>query len=299
MSVNKAKLYRGIIPSLIGISLILSWYIGKNHTEIKNYQLSNLISESEVCDTHSVKNSDVFVAFITDKAMANKLLLALCENEVINRQFGKVEVHWSHNEQSIIQYVGKGIADLALVKENVMLAFASQATHGYQVLAKYQDYSTYLISLKEKPQLNKQYLWGKKLGLLDYPSSRSGHIVPKGMLHELGILDENMDIIYVNSHEALRDLLASGKVDIISSFWKVQDEKRFSANYITPVQTKISGSKWYLKMATENTDLLCDIQKSLLRLASQTQSEYYSQLLISPSHCALDTLADPSSNDDE
>jgi phosphonate transport system substrate-binding protein len=290
---NKAKIYKGILPSLIGISLILSWYIGKNDTEINNYQISNLISESAVCETHSIKNTDIFVAFITDQAMANKLLSALCENDVINRQYGKVEVHWSHNEQNIIQYVGKGIADLALVKENVMLAFAAQVTHGYQVVAKYQDYSTYLISLKEKPQLNKQYLWGKKLGLLDYPSSRSGHIVPKGMLHELGILDENMEIIYVNSHDALRDLLASGKVDIISSFWKAQDEKRFSANYITPIKSKISGSKWYLKMATENTDLLCDIQKSLLNLATQTQSEYYSQLLISPSHCALDTPMRP------
>lgn len=299
MSANKAKLYRGLIPSLIGILLILSWYIGKNDTQIKNYQLANLISESAVCTTNSLKNNDIFVAFITDQAMASKLLSALCENKVINRQFGKVEVHWSHNEQDIIQYIGKGIADLALVKENVMLAFAAQVTHGYQVVAKYQDYSTYLISLKEKPQLNKQYLWGKKLGLLDYPSSRSGHIVPKGMLHEMGILDENMDIIYVNSHEALRDLLASGKVDVISSFWKAQDEKRFSANYITPIQTRVSGSKWYLKMATENTDLLCDMQKSLLRLATQTQSEYYSQLLISPTHCALDTPPDLSSNYEE
>lgn len=299
MSANKAKLYRGLIPSLIGILLILSWYIGKNDTQIKNYQLANLISESAVCTTNSLKNNDIFVAFITDQAMASKLLSALCENKVINRQFGKVEVHWSHNEQDIIQYIGKGIADLALVKENVMLAFAAQVTHGYQVVAKYQDYSTYLISLKEKPQLNKQYLWGKKLGLLDYPSSRSGHIVPKGMLHEMGILDENMDIIYVNSHEALRDLLASGKVDVISSFWKAQDEKRFSANYITPIQTRVSGSKWYLKMATENTDLLCDMQKSLLRLATQTQSEYYSQLLISPTHCALDNPPNLSSNYEE
>jgi phosphonate transport system substrate-binding protein len=290
VSFNKAKFHSSIIPGLIGISLILSWYIGKNDTQINDYQLRNLISKSEVCETLSVKNNDVFVAFITDQAMASKLLSALCENEVIERQFGKVEVHWSHNEQSIIQYVGKGIANLALVKENMMLAFSAQATHGYQIVAKYQDYSTYLISLKEKPQLTKQYLWGKKLGLLDYPSSRSGHIVPKGMLHELGILDENMDIIYVNSHEDLRDMLASGKVDIISSFWKTQDEKRFSANYITPIQTRVSGSKWYLKMATENTDLLCDIQKSLLALATQTQSDYYSQLLISPSQCAPDTL---------
>ena len=122
---------------------------------------------------------------------------------------------------------------------------------------------------------------------MDYPSSRSGHIVPKGLLNDLGISEANMDIIYVNSHEALRDLLAAGKVDIISSFWKDIDDQRFSANYITPIKTKVSGSKWYLKMETQNTDLICEIQKTLLQLSSKTQSDYYSQLQLIPNHCQL------------
>ncbi|MEH6710678.1 MAG: PhnD/SsuA/transferrin family substrate-binding protein [Paraglaciecola polaris] len=267
--------------------MLASWYAGVFSSAIKSEDLVNLISESLTCQTKSVKNSDEFVAFITDQGMASKLLSALCSNQTLNRQYGKVTVQWSHNEQEIIQYVGKGIADLALVKENVMLAFAAQTTYRYQTVAQYQDYSAYLISLKEKPELSKQYLWGKSLGLLDYPSSRSGHIVPKGLLNDLGISEANMDIIYVNSHEALRDLLAAGKVDIISSFWKDIDDQRFSANYITPIKTKVSGSKWYLKMETQNTDLICEIQKTLLQLSSKTQSDYYSQLQLIPNHCQL------------
>ncbi|WP_254700774.1 PhnD/SsuA/transferrin family substrate-binding protein [Paraglaciecola mesophila] len=223
--------------------------------------------------------------------MASKLLSSLCSSETINRQYGEVTVQWSHNEQEIIQYVGKGIADLALVKENVMLAFAAETTYRYQTVAQYKDYSTYLISLKEKPELTKQYLWGKRLGLLDYPSSRSGHIVPKGMLNDLGISESSMEIIYVNSHEALRDLLAAGKVDIISSFWKDKDEQRFSANYRTPIKTKVSGSKWYLKMETQNTDLICEIQSILQTLAMQTQSDYYSQLQLNSNDCNLSSLS--------
>ena len=267
--------------------MLASWYAGVFSSAIKSENLVNLISESLTCQTKSVKNSDEFVAFITDQGMASKLLSALCSNQTLNRQYGKVTVQWSHNEQEIIQYVGKGIADLALVKENVMLAFAAQTTYRYQTVAQYQDYSAYLISLKEKPELSKQYLWGKSLGLLDYPSSRSGHIVPKGLLNDLGISEANMDIICVNSHEALRDLLAAGKVDIISSFWKDIDDQRFSANYITPIKTKVSGSKWYLKMETQNTDLICEIQKTLLQLSSKTQSDYYSQLQLIPNHCQL------------
>ena len=273
------------LPILSGLFMLASWYAGVFSSAIKSEDLSNLISESLSCQTKSVKNSDVFVVFITDQGMASKLLSSLCSNQTINRQYGEVSIQWSHNEQEIIQYVGKGIADLALVKENVMLAFAVETTYRYQTIAQYQDYSTYLISLKEKPVLTKQYLWGKRLGLLDYPSSRSGHIVPKGLMNDLGISEANMEIVYVNSHEALRDLLAAGKVDIISSFWKDEDEQRFSANYITPIKTKVSGSKWYLKMETRNTDLICEIQNTLLRLSTETQSDYYSQLQLIPNHC--------------
>jgi hypothetical protein len=265
--------------------MLASWYAGITTTQLEIDDLSNLITESLTCQTTSVQNNDNFVVFITDQSLANKLLSTLCSNQTINRQYGKVIVQWSHNEQEIIEYVGKGIADLALVKENVMQAFAAEATYRYQTVAQYKDYSTYLISLKEKPELTKQYLWGKRLGLLDYPSSRSGHIVPKGLLNELGISESNIDIVYVNSHDALRDLLAAGEVDIISSYWKDIDKQRFSKNYITPIKTKVSGSKWYLKMETLNTDLICEIQKTLLSLAVDTKSDYYSQLELIPEQC--------------
>lgn len=265
---------------------LLSGYIGYASKEKKIIEIPNLITESLSCTTQSATNNEKFEAFITDQPMARQLLTKLCSNPVLNRQYGKVEVHWSHNEQEISQYVGKGIANLALVKENVMQAFATQVTHGYKIIAQYQDYSAYFFSLKEKPILSKEYLWGKRLGLLDYPSSRSGHIVPKSLLTELGIGDNKMQITYVKSHEALRELLAAGKVDIISSFWQEQDKERFSVNYITPIETQVSGSKWYLKLATNNTDLLCALQQSLFELSSEIHSQYYSTLKLSAFGCS-------------
>ena len=286
MPLNIAILSKPLVLLIFGILMSVSWYSGIKNAEKKIVEIPNLITESMHCITETTTNNEKFVVFITDRAMANKLLEALCHASSINRQYGKVEIHWSHSELESSQYVGKGIADLVLVKDNFMQAFATQSTHGYQVIGQYQDYSAYFISLKEKPQLSKQYLWGKKLGLLDYPSSRSGHIVPKSLLNSLGIAENNMQITYVKSHEALRELLASGKVDLISTFWQQQDEQRFSANYITPLETKVSGSKWYLKMPTQNIDLLCDVQRALTQLSSEIHSPYYSQLLLSDHGCA-------------
>lgn len=275
---------------MFSLLLIVCWLFARTADEPQVTDIQNFIAQSQTCKTRSSNNQETFVAFITDRRMAMPLLSTLCNNNAIDRQYGKVQVHWSYNEQETIQYVGKGIADLALVKDNVMQAFATQSTHGYKVVAHYQDYATYLISRKDKPRLEKQYLWGKRLGLLDYPSSRSGHIVPKRLLIDIGMNTDDLQIVYANSHQALRDLLYAGEVDLISSYWQQADKERFSANYITPIDTNVSGSKWYLKMETENTDLLCEVQASLASLADETDSEYYSQLKLDP-HCQLSSIA--------
>lgn len=271
----------------VGMTLMAVWLYARTSGGEEIYEIPQLISESVSCDTSAADtNQSSFVTFISSPSMARPLLKKLCENPAINRQFGHVSIQWSHTEQDMIQYVGKGLADLALVKENVMNAFATQSTHGYKVVAFYQDYATYLISLKEKPRIDKQYLWGKRLGLLDYPSSRSGHMVPKRMLADLEMTVDDLEIVYANSHYALRDLLSSGQVDIISSYWQREDEERFSANYRTPIESNVSGSKWYLKMETENTDLFCAVQRSLRDLADSTPSNYYSKLAV-PEGCEL------------
>ena len=141
-----SKAFLGILFTLL---MLIVWLHGRTFQQVDQFDLPNIITNSITCKTQSSNNQDAFIAFITDRGMAEDLLHSLCNNNVINRQFGEVAVQWSHSEQETIQYVGKGIADLALVKENVMQAFATPSTHGYKVLAHYRDYATYLISLKE------------------------------------------------------------------------------------------------------------------------------------------------------
>jgi len=114
--------------------------------------------------------------------------------------------------------------------------------------------------------------------LLDYPTSRSGHILPKQLFKKLDINLENLNITYASSHTELRELLASGKVDLISSYWQDSDQQRFSKNYITPIRDNISGSRWYLKMQDENTDLLCAVQAQLTQMAHNQNSHYFNHV---------------------
>ena len=97
------------------------------------------------------------------------------------------------------------------------------------------------------------------------------------MFKDLNINLANLDITYASSHSELRDLLANGQVDIIASFWKESDAARFSKNYITPLSNKISGSRWYLKMQQNNTDLLCAVQRHILDMSKEQTLSYYKE----------------------
>jgi hypothetical protein len=227
------------------------------------------------CAEDISKNPKKLVVYVPSKIIAENSIDGFCNNPVVRKQFGQVEVNWGFDLKDAIGFIGKGSADLILTKENLMQAFMAKSTYNYQAVLGYPSYTAFFISLTEKPVLEKAYFLDKRIGLLDYPTSRSGHILPKSLFKQLDLSIESLNIVYANSHSGLRDLLADGKVDVISSYWKEADTERFSENYITPISSNISGSKWYYKMETQNTDLFCALQNVLVEQSQQQISHYY------------------------
>ncbi|TQF68150.1 hypothetical protein FLM44_20045 [Pseudoalteromonas luteoviolacea] len=191
------------------------------------------------------------------------------------KQYGVVEVWWSGNLAEQIDFIAKGLADLTLSKDNVMKALMAESTYSYMPVIGYPTYTAFFISNREKPKFEKAYFLDKRIGLLDYPTSRSGHIIPKKAFKSLDIDVDTLNIQYVSSHQILRDKLAAGELDIIASYWNESDERYFSKNYITPIGENISGSKWYLKMLNDNTELACSLQNVLQRVAKDGGSSYF------------------------
>ncbi|MEW9799359.1 hypothetical protein [Alteromonas sp. CYL-A6] len=237
--------------------------------------------ETVHCRQSLSTNSESLTVYMTDATLTSSLTEALCDNPVVKRQFGDVSVFIGQNDYDTFRYINHGIADLALIKGNILRAFEADAIYGYERIASYPDYSAYLISLREKPTLSKEYLLGKIIGLLDYPSSRSGHSVPKKVLTRLGLTDNSVNLQYYNSHQELRRALLAGEVDIISSYWGAGDDAILSKNYITPLTTDVSGMEWYLKLPSRNTDLTCAIQAILSDIAAQHPNSYYQNVSFS------------------
>ncbi|WP_252736345.1 PhnD/SsuA/transferrin family substrate-binding protein [Aestuariibacter sp. A3R04] len=232
------------------------------------------------CSTALSTNPETFDIYLTEQSFAELALSALCSNPVIQRQFGNVRVTIGENDYDTFRYISHGVSNLALVKANVVTAFGADEIYGYEEVAMHPDYSAYFIALKEKPELTKEYLLGKRIGILDYPSSRSGHIVPKTRLKALGLNTNNIHLHYYNSHGELRRALLAGDVDIISSYWDKNDGKKLSRSYITALEESVSGMRWYLKMQTRNTDLRCAVQSAIQTMSANQTKKYYQQVQI-------------------
>jgi len=267
-----------VIVTFLCTAIIIMFYTGITRLDVMDKPVPVFLEISEKCKTNGKAIENNLIIYVPSEIIAKQVSNKLCKDPVVAKQYGNVLVNWGYKLGDSVEFLGKGVADLILAKENIMQAFMAESTYNYQAVLGYSSYTAFFISLKEKPKLNKLYFLDKKIGLLDYPTSRSGHILPKALFKDLAINIDNLDIIYANSHEGLRELLASGKVDLIASYWKNGDEKQFSKNYIQPISKKISGSKWYLKMDVENTDLLCAVQKNLFDLAKEQDSTYFNHV---------------------
>lgn len=232
------------------------------------------------CKTELVGNSDVFSAYVTDGRIAEMAKEKLCSDPIIKRQYGEVKITIGQSDYDTFRYVNYGVVDLALVKSNVVDAFGADRIYGLTKIASHPDYSAFFIALRERPELSKEYLLGRRIGLLDYPSSRSGNILPKTVMQNLGLSDNNVDIVYYSSHQELRRALLAGDVDIISSYWAEEDNDKFSRNYATPLQESVSGMQWYLKMQTQNTDLFCAMQSVVHEIAMSHPRPYYKTITL-------------------
>lgn len=265
-----------IIAIAAFVSCVLGFYSSPQILSEIPPQTGHVLS----CQTDLSTNQDTFTVYVTDISIANMALPRLCNDSIIKKQYGQVSVIVGQNDYDTFRYINHGIIDLALVKNNVVEAFGAEQIYGLTMIAKHPNYSAYFIAMREKPKLTKEYLLGKRIGLLDYPSSRSGYIVPKTIIQKMGLNEQNILIKYYNSHKELRRGLLAGEVDIISTYWGDQDNDTFSKNYATPLIDSVSGMRWYIKMQMQNTDLMCAVQKVIKDIASQHSSQYYNKVIL-------------------
>ena len=237
-----------------------------------------LIEQKTTCPTPLSDNPSELTIYVTDGQMGLSVAESLCASTVVSKQYGNVALVIGQSDYDTFRYINYGMAELALVKENAASAFNATSAHDLQPVARYADYEAYFIAAREKPRLTKDYFIDKRIGLLDYPTSRSGHIAAKSTFQALDINENALSISYYNSHYELRKKLLSGEVDVISSYWSDDDDANLSASYKTRIELTFSGLRWYLKHANKNPDLLCEVKNAVEKAGKNHRSNYYKEL---------------------
>ena len=118
----------------------------------------------------------------------------------------------------------------------------------------------------EKPEITKEYFLDKKIGLVADPNSQIGHYFPTETFKLLNLEPTSLDILYLNSHKTLRKYLHADKVDVIESYWNKKMEASVSKAYIHPMPNSLSQNEWYLKMQSDNHEVVCVIQDAITQL---------------------------------
>lgn len=261
------------------ILLLTHWLLGKQLNTLPPLKLTAEFKQHKSCDLNN-SALDEFKIFLHDTPTVDKVLSVFCNDDIIAKQYSKVSVFWGGGDSSIIQMVGTGTVNLILTKPSIVQALSAHKTHGYQAIAGYQNYKAFLIGFKEQPELTKQYLWDKSIALVNYPTSRSGHILPKQLFSSLGLSLDRMNIVYTNSHEQSRALLINGEVDLISSYWSQEDKVNLSEKYKTSLPNEVDATQWFLKLDKNNTVLKCQTQQLLSALSASLSSSYYNDIKI-------------------
>ena len=207
-------------------------------------------------------------------------LKALYEAPEIQQKFGAVRIQWRREEMEGLQQLNTHPYDLLVIKQSWMQKTSLDVIARYTEIASYQTYSGYLIAVNETPRLTTNYLEGKRLGLLDNPTSMSGHLVPRRALHEAGIDEQILSIRYYKTHAELRTALLKGELDLIGSYWGNDDEKRFNIANRLEVMNEISGSKWYLSPKLIDTPAHCAIVRILKKRADESKNAYFKKIQI-------------------
>ena len=276
-ALTKTAATRAIALLLFACTIFALWWRAQQRHAIELIAIPELISQQEVC-TISADKSEQFYIYGSGEQLVRQLGEIYCDNPAIRRLYGSVKAFWGVSDENTLHLLGKGIADLVLVKDSFMQALKAEQTHGYTKLAAYPSYKAFFISLKEKPVVSKEYFIDKTIGLMDYPTSRSAHIIPKQVFKRLGLSLDKLSLVYGNSHSHLRDMLEAGEVDIIASYWGEEDKNRFYARYTTAISDDIAGASWYLRMAASNDELFCAVQNALLGIGKQDNTPYFKQI---------------------
>lgn len=259
--------------------LSLCWFVVATGYEFRQLPLRDYSAEQ--CDL--VENPAGPVLRILDAVYMEDLgvMSTWCQSPGLSRRYASIVLRSVHRDRFDLRELYESRYDLVLAKPELIISGSvEKGGIGYELIARYPQYGSQLVSLHGTPELSAAWMKGKILGLLDDPNSVSAYQIPKTALRNSG-LTKQLEIVYFRSHRQLYNALFEGRVDIIPAL--ISNEGPDSVLQIPPglvLQEVIPGPGWYIHRKLMQTPEHCELLVALENLASSSRVGYLRDLRI-------------------
>jgi phosphonate transport system substrate-binding protein len=225
---------------------------------------------------------ETFLLLLTGQFHAKYLRDSLC-GEIASLGFS-LELFWGLDDADRLQRLTEGEPAIVYGRSEVVESAIVSGLQSYQKIARYPFYASKLIS-SEPIELSRLSLSGKRIGLHQDQSSRSGRLIPISMFRSIGLNSSDYNLVLGSSHRELRRLLENNEVDLIASYWSEEDVSRYPELESLEISSDVDGTNWYIRPDLLGSSFSCIFQRNLIKLASQDDDPYFQQMEIIANDC--------------
>jgi hypothetical protein len=274
--VYQYQLYGGALL----LALALCWLIVVSGMEVRKLEVRDYATRR--CEL--VTNQGGPTLRILDAVYKEDLGLmdSWCHSSGIARHFGAIELLSVHRDHIDLRQLYETRYDLLLAKPELIAGLGRVGTDGneYELLANYPAYGSQLVSLHGLPELSRDWLAGKRFGLLDDPNSVSAYQIPMAALRRAG-LEEVPTFVYFRSYRQLYKALFEGRIDVIPAL--LSEEGPDSRLQLPPglvLEETIPGPAWFIRRELLQDREHCDLLAALEQLGPTAEIDYFRHLKV-------------------
>jgi len=203
----------------------------------------------------------------------------LCKKVPLDNDISKVILQWNQDDITSSKTLSSARYDLVALKPDRFNTQQFKLLSNYVKIARYGEYSSFLISLTSAPVISRLYLAEQTIGLLTKKSSFSGYIIPKAFFRKNNINVSKLSFKYYDSHTSLRKALKNNEVTLIASYWSDdKDVRRLPTAKKLKLDYDIEASSWFLKREYINTQVHCAVEEALRYQSKKSSSTYFKKI---------------------
>jgi phosphonate transport system substrate-binding protein len=225
---------------------------------------------------------NTYLLLVTGQDQAQHLLDGLCAG--VASLGVSLEAYWGLSDDDRRKLLKEGQPAIVFGRTHLVESKAVFSLQSYQKIAKYPPYTSNLIATSPI-ELSRRGLSGKRIGLREDQSSRSGRLVPISVFRSIGLAPTHYVTVLAESHGQLREFLASDKVDVIASYWGDTDKVNHPGWHAIEIGSGVEGPSWYMRPDLADSPFNCIFQRSLLEAAAKDSDLYYQKVELMDDDC--------------